>query len=576
MSQITGTKGNLSIFDPITSQEVSTAFGVDDTTAEILAEKFAAEAIITEAQLQLKKESKEGEFSPEEYKKLCDDIYEAKLTSDEKYMELMDATFEKMSNLYPDLPPHMRRYTTIDEGADFLNNSDFTGGKDFAEICNTTESGKTTLTDSVLNEQNTRQETTLTPRTESIHEVNDEATLGYLDSINDPTWTHVKGGLQHPNHNDYVLPVSGIHRGRNGKIDTILTMSSHIGQAPSENEKHTERIRAAYSAYSLGASKAIVATNVNGEISTEEISVTDVLGKNKKGEDLTISDYSDVIDASMARKKQLQETGYNPKYAQRKINKKQKTHVPNLAAWCNVPEENAQKAMDILVGAELTDKEKSTILQEMFAQKNPVKEGRLLVFDTETTGFRPSSGGQVLECGVTLTNSDGSVTHMEEKCGIDPRDLKINGTGSQEVHNITPDEVRGKKRFIDTDTKKFIQNHIDNGGIICSHNISFDRSFLRAAGINIPKTQCVDSLYYSDYVEAKGKKDDCSNTLEAFAARNGVNQIAAHTAGDDTRVLHDAIVERIRRQHPRHSMRRDSLSDEGKQCLDFCLRALGV
>ena len=73
---------------------------------------------------------------------------------------------------------------------------------------------------------------------------------------------------------------------------------------------------------------------------------------------------------------------------------------------------------------------------------------KYILFDTETTGNQPED--RIIQIGGMIVDSTGKIEVFDELCSCDI-DIKIE---AMEVHNITPDMIKDKPRFIDTNFYK--------------------------------------------------------------------------------------------------------------------------
>jgi DNA polymerase-3 subunit alpha (Gram-positive type) len=149
-----------------------------------------------------------------------------------------------------------------------------------------------------------------------------------------------------------------------------------------------------------------------------------------------------------------------------------------------------------------------------------------VVFDTETTGFSPTTD-RIVEVGAVKFRN-GEV--IEEKSWlINPqRDIPYWAT---KVNGITDDMVKGKPTFKDIypEFQKFI-----NGSVLMAHNAKFDISFVKAeikrAGCELPSNQVIDSLG----LFRKWYPKSTSHSVEAVARDAKVKTDTLHRASADS------------------------------------------
>jgi len=148
-----------------------------------------------------------------------------------------------------------------------------------------------------------------------------------------------------------------------------------------------------------------------------------------------------------------------------------------------------------------------------------------VVFDTETTGFSPTSD-RMVELGVVKFRN-GKVIG-ERSWLINPgRHIPYWAT---KVHGITDDEVKGSPSFKDVypEFREFIE-----GSVLMAHNARFDIAFLseeaRRAGLELPRNLVIDSLSLFRRWFPKSKS-------------HSVADVANYTKVDTT-VLHRAVAD---------------------------------
>lgn len=139
---------------------------------------------------------------------------------------------------------------------------------------------------------------------------------------------------------------------------------------------------------------------------------------------------------------------------------------------------------------------------------------RLLILDTETTGFHANDGDRIIEIGVVEVINrkfTGEKLHVY----IDPeRDMDA---GAFEVHGISTEFLQGKPKFAEIAQPVF---DFLKGGEIIAHNAPFDMSFLIAEfeKANIPnfanEVTVLDTLAL-----AKTKYPGQKNSLDALVKR---------------------------------------------------------
>jgi DNA polymerase-3 subunit epsilon len=149
------------------------------------------------------------------------------------------------------------------------------------------------------------------------------------------------------------------------------------------------------------------------------------------------------------------------------------------------------------------------------------------VFDTETTGFAPDDGDEIVSIGaVRIVGGRLLRTETFERL-VDPgRSIPRTATA---VHGITRDLVRGAPP-LDEVLPAFAA--FAAGSVLVGHNVAFDMAFLAAAqrrtgtALSAPllDTLLIDGVVHPDHD---------AHTLEAMAERLGVDLVGRHTALGD-------------------------------------------
>jgi DNA polymerase-3 subunit epsilon len=177
---------------------------------------------------------------------------------------------------------------------------------------------------------------------------------------------------------------------------------------------------------------------------------------------------------------------------------------------------------------------------DLFSQpgQNPELDERKLtelaytVFDTETTGLNPTGGDEIISLGaVRIVNGRLLKREVFDQL-IDPR--RPVSRESLDIHGIVPDMLVGQP-VIDEVLPSFHRFAEDT--VLVAHNAAFDMRFLqlKEARTGVRFIQPVlDTLLLS--AVAHPGFEDAEHSLEAIAARLGVNVFGRHSA------LGDAIV----------------------------------
>ena len=157
----------------------------------------------------------------------------------------------------------------------------------------------------------------------------------------------------------------------------------------------------------------------------------------------------------------------------------------------------------------------------------PLKKLRYVVFDTETTGIRPSEGDEIIAiAAVRIVNGQILTGETFERFVNPGRSIPA---ASVRIHGITEDTTRDKPpaRIVLPQFKNFVGD-----GVLIAWNAAFDMRFLELkqdeAGVRFDNP-VLDALLLSIYVS----DEPINHSLMATAERLGVVVTGRHTALGD-------------------------------------------
>ena len=157
----------------------------------------------------------------------------------------------------------------------------------------------------------------------------------------------------------------------------------------------------------------------------------------------------------------------------------------------------------------------------------PFRKLRYVVFDTETTGLRPTEGDELIAIGAVRMVNGRILTGETFERLINPgRSIPVS---SVRIHGITEDMARDKPpaRIVLAQFKNFVGD-----GVLVAWNAAFDMRFLELkqedAGVRF-NNPVLDALLLSIYVS----NDPINHSLMATAERLGVVVTGRHTALGD-------------------------------------------
>jgi DNA polymerase-3 subunit epsilon len=157
----------------------------------------------------------------------------------------------------------------------------------------------------------------------------------------------------------------------------------------------------------------------------------------------------------------------------------------------------------------------------------PLRHMRYVVFDTETTGLKPSDGDELISIGAVRIVNGRILTGETFERLIDPgRSIPETST---RIHGITSEMVKGKPpaRIVLPQFKAYVAD-----SVLIAYNAAFDMKFLELkqeeAGVRFDNP-VLDALLLSIYLY----KDAPDHSLNGMASQLGIEISGRHTAVGD-------------------------------------------
>ena len=101
---------------------------------------------------------------------------------------------------------------------------------------------------------------------------------------------------------------------------------------------------------------------------------------------------------------------------------------------------------------------------------------KYVLFDTETTGGNEED--RIIQIGSMIVDAKEPIEVFDELCSCEiPIKLE-----AMEVHNITPDLIEGKPKFVDSKFYNRLNELNSSENFLIAHNLPFDLGMLEKEG----------------------------------------------------------------------------------------------
>lgn len=362
---------------------------------------------------------------------------------------------------------------------------------------------------------------------------------------------------------DYqVINVDGIALDADGKPHHLVECKNSDAAHKWENGVPVDyRAQQLYYLEATGLPYADVVARVDGKTQVHRIHRGESIDGTPGG--LTIDDITDDIDqtwkkvvefkadraadpASVAERpatrKPIGNTGYDTRVA-----------CDNLAGLFagQMSREEIKNELAVRRGTGRPKRDLDTCVRELIAEKFdrsklPIMSG----IDIETASiidnpddpraFMPR-WSDVIETGIVHYDNTGKeIGRVSRLHDADPRIREVNGSGAQDVHGISPEEIAGKPKLRDPEENALVRDAILRGGVIVAHNKTFEQNHLHY-GLPDFKDQrpWIDTAWFARHFSEPGEGKD--GTLRAFCEDNGIEYVNAHRATVDADMMMRAL-----------------------------------
>jgi len=201
------------------------------------------------------------------------------------------------------------------------------------------------------------------------------------------------------------------------------------------------------------------------------------------------------------------------------------------------PQQQAPDHLDPHGPPEFYDFDLFDLPEESLAWRDrPLSELAYTVFDTETTGFHPTEGDEIISLGAVRVVNGRLLRHETFERLVDPG-RRVPASAAA-VHGITTEMVAGQPPL---EVTLPVFARFAEGTVLVGHNVGFDMSFFRArqerTGVRFAQP-VLDTLL----LDAAIHPDHERHSLEAVAERLGVDVTGRHTALGDALVTGEVFV----------------------------------
>lgn len=123
---------------------------------------------------------------------------------------------------------------------------------------------------------------------------------------------------------------------------------------------------------------------------------------------------------------------------------------------------------------------------------------KYILFDTETTGTQEED--RIIQVGAMIVDTKGKVKIFDELCST-VLPIKIEAMA---VHGITPDLIKGKGLFTETNFYQVLQSLNNQENFLIAHNMPFDIGMMEKEGF-VSQIRIIDTLRVAKHLLSEQK-----------------------------------------------------------------------
>lgn len=164
--------------------------------------------------------------------------------------------------------------------------------------------------------------------------------------------------------------------------------------------------------------------------------------------------------------------------------------------------------------------------------------------DIETNSLSATMG-RIIEIGITSMDmgTGEEKSSYNQLYNIPESSKRSYGTGAEDVHNISVEDIGDKSFFDNDEEQKHVLDKLIENKIVFAHNAKFEKQFLRSQLKGFAQAEYDGDIYVMDTMDfiKKTMPSAKNNKLEEFCKNNGVEYINAHRALQDAQMMMQAL-----------------------------------